>query len=284
MAIKFNVSLAYKDLFQDYNQVNIQNLIADIPTKNAIEIMGYCQAQIHGIENDKNKQVDFLNKWIARFPADIKTKIESVIAEIESNSNAEFRFLSIVSVLNFTEILLQNENQKELADHLTPQQELDLFKGYLWASQKWTMEQKNNSVSRGKVITEEDAIKIILPSQMPYFELSMFKDLRWQFLKSIYFFHFCERDPQFKPYLDLFLKEYDLISWQGYLTHIIDLYLQTATREARTSVLNIPDEFPVKINFLETLCIDPKAIKASPDFLSLRERPIYRRSKNDFVF
>jgi len=41
------VAVGYKDLFDDYESVDIKELIKDIPTKNSLQILGYFMAQLH---------------------------------------------------------------------------------------------------------------------------------------------------------------------------------------------------------------------------------------------
>jgi len=47
MGFTMYVAVGYKDLFDDYESVDIKELIKDIPTKNSLQILGYFMAQLH---------------------------------------------------------------------------------------------------------------------------------------------------------------------------------------------------------------------------------------------
>lgn len=283
MAFQISVSIGYRDIFDDYETVDINDLLKDIPTKNSLEIIGYFLAQLHTIERDSTKQIEFLRLWLGRLPVTVHQRINDFITEISANPNADYNFLNNVSGLILVERLIENANALSLVSDLTPEQELSLFKAYLYSSQIW-IDKQLPGFNIPDVKSEEDLIKILLPTQLPFQEILEFKDFRLQFIKAIYFFKFCEIDPQFQVYLEIFLKEYNLDSWHKYLMNLISLYVRKFERLKTPSVINVPDEFPDVINFLEDLSIDPKTFKSSDDFLSLREKPVYKISKNDFVF
>lgn len=283
MGLQTSVSIAYKNLFSDFDQVNVIDLIADIPTRNSLEILGYFLAQLHTIERDPTKQIEFLKMWTSRLPNEVHKEIYAFISRVSSQPNTEYNFLNNVSALLLIEHLIENRNELELVKDLTPQQELNLFKAYLYFSQIWT--DRHLSVFSGKKVnTEKDLIELLLPVQLPYQEVLEFKDFRLQFLKAVYFFKFCEQNAQFSGYLNIFLKEYNLKTWHIYLVNLLSIYVRKFERLKVPSVINVPDEFPDVIGFLETLCIEPNEFKKSDDFLSLRNKPVYRLSKNDFVF
>lgn len=283
MAFQISVSIGYSDIFDDYKTVDINELLKDIPTRNSLEIIGYFLAQLHTIERDPTKQIEFLRIWLGRLPNTVHQRINDFIVKISANPNADYSFLNNISGLILIEKLIENVNELALISDLTPEQELNLFKAYLYCSQLW-IDKQNPGFKIPTVKSEEDLIKILLPTQLPFQEILEFKDFRLQFIKAIYFFKFCERDPQFNVYLDIFLKEYNLDSWHKYLMNLISLYVRKFERLKTPSVINVPDEFPDVINFLGDLSVDPKTFKKSDDFLSLREKPVYRISKNDFVF
>ena len=122
------------------------------------------------------------------------------------------------------ERLIENTNELPLVSDLTPEQELNLFKAYLYCTQVW-LDKQIPGFKIPTVKSEDDLIKILLPTQLPFQEILEFKDFRLQFIKAIYFFKFCERDTQFQVYLKIFLKEYNLDSWHKYLMNLISLYL-----------------------------------------------------------
>lgn len=276
------VAVGYKDLFDDYESVNLKELIKDLPTKNSLQILGYFMAQLHSNERDKYLQLELLKMWLVRLPDTIKVQVDDFIKGVKTK-NSKYSFFDNVSILILVEKILTNENNLDIVNDLTSEQELQLFKAYLICCQEWIDKQRPNFNIK-EIKCELDLIKILLPSQIPYQEIQELKDFRIQFIKAIYFFKFCERNPDFKEYLKIFLKEYNLSSWHDYLKNILSLYVRKFEELKTPSVINVPDEFLEVISFLNDLSINMDKYEEKIDFLNLREKPIYKIDENNFVF
>src|ERR1035437_10040100 len=255
MGIQFSVSIGYRNIFDDYETVDIKELIKDIPTKNGLEIIGYFLAQLHTNEKDPKQQIEFLKIWLARLPDIVHERINAFINKIDESPNADYNFLNNVSALILTEILIENANDINNEDNLTPEQELNLFKAYLYCSQQW-IDKQLPGFKIPQIKGEDDLIRILLPTQLPFQELLELKDFRLQFIKANYFFRFCENDEQFKVYLDIFLNEYKLDSWQIYLMNLAGFYITKSENQKTPSGINVPDDYPDVINSLQDLSID----------------------------
>ena len=277
-----SVAVGYKDLFDDYTSVSVEELIKDISTKNSLQILGYFMAQLHSREREQNLQLEFFKMWSGRFPYAIHQKMMSFIASANSK-NSQYSFLDNTSLLLLVEKILEHHNDLETANELTTDQEFRLFKAYLLCCQVWIDKQRPNFEIR-KIEKEEDVIAILLPSQLPYQEVQELKDFRIQFIKAIYFFKFCENHDEFKDYLQIFLKEYSLPSWHKYLQNLLTLYVRKFEELKTPSVITIPNDYPDIINFLSDLSVEPKNYVPKTDFLGLREKPIYRIDESTFVF
>lgn len=283
MPFQINTSIGYQDVFDDYDTVNLKKLIVDIPTKNALEIIGYFIVQLHTIEEDHSKQIDFLSIWLDRLPNSIHDRVNSFIKRITSKPYSNFNFINNVSCLLFIEELIENENQLESVENLTPSQELNLFKAYLFCSEQWIKNQLPG-FDKSENLDEENFVSIFLATQLPFYEILEFKDFRIQFIKAKYFFEFCQSDIQFQKYLKIFLNEYHLSSWENYLANIVKVYIRKFERLKTPSVIHVTGEYPDIFSFLEQLCIDTNKFKKSKDFLPFREKPIYKISETDFLF
>ena len=282
MNYQTSVAIGYESIFNDYKTVNPVDLISDIPTINSLEIIGYFTAQMHTQERSFEKQLEFLNIWCSRLPREIIPKIEDFISRTTVKEKSEFNFINNVSSLILFQIIIENKNDLDKLENLTPEQELNLFKAYLWCSQYWT--DKQNGHTPEKIETPEDLISLIFPTQLPYMEIIEFKDFRLQFLKAVYFFKFVERNDVFKDYLTSFLKEYNLESWQNYLVNILSLYVRKFETLKTPSIINIQDEFPEIINFIKQFCLDPNSYTKTDDFSTIRKTPIYKISENEYLF
>lgn len=281
--MQISISIGYKDIFSDFEQVTIKELISDIPTKNSIEVICYFLAQLHTMERNNSIQFEFLKIWISRLPEELHERLNDFILRTESKKDTNFNFINNISALILIENLIENDNNLERLSNLTPQQELNLFKAYLYCSQVWT-DKQHNVLNGSKIKTEKDLIKILLPVQLPYQEILEFKDFRMQFLKAIYFFKFCDSNKLFSEYLDIFLKEYNLKSWQIYLINLLSIYIRKFEPMKTPSIVVVEEKFPEIITFLSDLSISFEDFKITDDFLHLRERPVYKLSNNEFVF
>jgi hypothetical protein len=282
MKYQASVAIGYKDIFEDYDTINPVDLIVDIPTKNSLEIIGYFTAQMHTRERNFEKQIEFLNMWCRRLPHEIIPTIEDFISRTTVKGKSEFNFINNIASSILIELVIDNNNDLNPVDNLTPEQELNLFKAYLWCNQNWT--DKQIGFVPQKIKTPDDLISVIFPIQLPYLEILEFKDFRLQFLKAVYFFKFCEKDDVFKDYLTSFLQEYNIESWQKYLVNILNLYLRKFEALKTPYILNIQDEFPEIKNFIEQFCIDERNFTITDDFNSIRKKPIYKIDENNYLF
>lgn len=277
-----HVAISYKDLFDDYDVVSVQQLIQDIPTKNSLQILGYFMAQLHSREREMNLQLKLLQLWVGRFPYEIHNKLSAFINRTQTK-NSQYSFLDNASLLILVENILVNNNNLNILADLTPDQELKLFKAYLYCTQEWIDKQYPN-FKISKIKKEEDVIAVLLPSQIPYQEVQDLKDFRIQFIKAIYFFKFCENHDEFKKYLAIFLSEYNLNSWHEYLRNLLTLYIRKFEELKTPSVINISNDFPAVINFLKDLSVNPIEYSPKIDFLNLRDKPVFQIDENHFLF
>ena len=82
MKINNIVSIAYSDIFDDYEKTDIKSLLKDIPSKSALEIIGHFSAQIHSKERDSRRQIEFLKIWLGRLPNSVHKRINELILEL----------------------------------------------------------------------------------------------------------------------------------------------------------------------------------------------------------
>ena len=75
--------------------------------------------------------------WLGRLPLAIHQRINDFIKRISANPNADYNFLNNISGLILIEKLIENANEFPRVSDLTPEQELNLFKAYLYCSQVW---------------------------------------------------------------------------------------------------------------------------------------------------
>ncbi len=281
MDMQIETNIAYKDLFQDYDTIEISNLLAGIPSKNALEIICHFLAQIHTKEKATNRQLTYLRQWLTKIPAEIQTECNAFVERISKKKNVKFNFLNNASLLILVEHIIANYNELEIQESLSSEQELNLLKSYLYSSQTWIDKQKFNGE---KITITEELIRLLLPIQLPYVEILEFKDFRLQFLKAINFFKFCESNELFNNYLKVFLESNNLKSWQEYLINLLNLYTSTLLNDTTPSIEVFHETHSEITNWLDTLCVDINSFRSSNDFLGLREKPLFKFKDNQYLY
>ena len=268
-------SIGYKDVFQDYETVSPSDLIEDIPSVSSLKIICHFAAQVHASDSF-DKQIDCLKTWCRRLPKEVVPLVAKFIHKA-TKAGGEFNFMNSIAACILVETILENHNPLDDISDLSPKQELNLFKAYLWCNQYWTDKQTLDV----NIDTPEDLASVLITSQIPYYEVSESKDFISQTLKAVYFFKFCEEDDVFSGYLDLFLEEYGIERWQDYLDKVLGLYV-TRTEPPVPSVINIQNRSEIR-DVVSQFCIDVNEFSRSDDFKSIREKPVYKLNENSYL-
>ena len=199
MPIEYSVNIAYDDIYSDYATVDIKNLLKDIPTKMALTLVCHYTGQIHTQEKNPKFQISAISDWCRRFDKQTIQKIKSVINKFNAKQESNFNFINNVTSLYLIESLLENKNDLPEILDLSPEQEENLFKAYIYYSAKWTKEQEAGAIKYKDSSLSYMGLVMILP----YSEIFEFKDFRVQFLKAVYFFKFCESNELFSGYVSV---------------------------------------------------------------------------------
>lgn len=280
MPIEYSVNIAYDYIYNDYETVDIDALLADIPTKMALTLVCHYNAQIHTQEKNPRYQIQAISEWAQRFTLVTRQKIVNVINRFNAKQASNFNFINNVSSLLLIEKLLVNHNELPVVADLTQLQEENLFKAYLYFSAKWTKAQENGAIMQ----REKSVSDMALVMMLPYSELLEFKDFRLQFLKAVYFFKFCEDNEVFKGYLKVFLKARGVVTWNEYLFNLVSVYIFLLGEGNVRSVLQFDEARKNVFSSLETFCVDVQTFEAKEDFLTLRAAPVYKYSDNEILF
>lgn len=269
------VCIAYTSLFPSIPPPSYKDLFSNIPTNAVFEIISHFMAKIHINELDIEPQKEIMKIWCGRFSEENKNKLESAYIKLFSESQGKVMFFNNISSLCFLQKALLNHHNGETRN-LTAEEELNLFKAYLLATEEWTKEQADKM----GLNSNQNIVEFILPFKLPYQEIQQYKDFRNQFVKALYFFKYIESDKFLNQYLSPFLQKSNTKSWQEYLYNVLSGY--TIVFRNKHSILIVEDkDFQ---DFLVNWSIRIEGFVEKIDFLSLRDKPIYRMNKNQFAF
>jgi hypothetical protein len=287
--LSFNLSIGYRDLFDDYETVDIKGLIEGVPTVMILKTAAFFLAQLHTAQEKETTQIEFLRIWTGRAPLETKRRIIEFIAN-NNLQNRKISFLNNYALLILTQYVIANSNQLPEKESLTEEEELGVLRLYLYLFQTWL----DNQQDWAKAIQLTDTyqqnsspldriLMIALPSQIAIEEINKLKDFRIQFEKARYFFDFCESNEVFRDYLSIFLEAQGFESWQKYLKFLFSIYVRPFTDGVAPSIIQVSSKYLEIIAFLDTLSIDVNAFRDSNDFAGIRGKPIYK-SGNDYIF
>lgn len=277
MAIHVSINLSYSDIYPDYETVNVDNLLADIPTIDALVLISHYTAMLHTMEKSNAIQMEIVRAWYGRFPHPIKMAIERQIARDNGPFSSFNYFNNVTSSLLVQYLLAHNNNRYEKS--LTPLQEENLFKAYLYFSSQWTLEQ-NEFQNKHE---DFKSMEFITPLMIRYNDMFEFKDFRLQFVKAMYFFKFCESNPEFNGYLQAFLVDRGFENWRQYLINILSIYVHLLQEGNVRSVLVFKEEDKAVKESLGEYYINEVEVKIDPDFKDLRTRPVFNLTKDEIL-
>lgn len=274
--------IAYKDIYGNAEKPSFQELFSGIPTKVIVEVISHFMALIHTDEMDFQKQIETLKIWIGRLPSSDISQLQTALKKAQASSNDKVLFFTNTSSLYFLEMAVSHYCEGE-PRNLSPDEELRLFKAYLLITEQWT-ENQANFLTDKKVSNDQEALEYILPFLIPYYEIQTHKDFRWQIIKAIYFFKFLEQNNDLGRYLQNFLGKFHAENWFEFLKHILTGYVLLASSNQKASIITVGDEHTSFRSFLNELSIDVNNFTIKEDFLSLREKPIFKMSESSFAF
>lgn len=272
------VSLEYNVIFDDEPIIPIETLLAGIPTNTIMEIIGHYSALIFTKEQNTELQINILAAWLIRLSPKIAFKVTKSIQKIQSQGG-KFVFLSNQTSLLFIEKVLLNYTEGETRN-LTIEEENNLFKAYLLVAQEW-IDKQENSMSEIKLKSSQDIAQFALPVLLPYDDLKSYRDFRWQVYKSIKFFRFIENHKTINLYLQPFYDHYSITSWKEYLLFTVGTILQLYSEGNRSILITTEND---KINeLLNALSLNTEEFEIKNDFISLREKPVYKLESRRYL-
>lgn len=257
------------------NQEELYILLCQIPTFSAIELISFLYFR-------KTQQLIDEQEHTLFFPLLFKLDKEfqqTLITYLQKINIKEYIFLDKKSLLILIDNLLANNNKGK--DELTEEQFSKLIMAYLICCDQ-RVSYQNSNLSEIKNI--DSAIKILLPEQLKVNEIEFPKDYRVEFIRFYMFVQFCLENEKYKKYLDTFLNEYRIKSWDAYLFFVFDLYLKMVTNnEGATNKIFDINPVEYEANYLKLMSIDTDNYIPSIDCKNIREKPILYLGDNQYV-
>ncbi len=273
-------TVTFRDIFPDEQKPEISDLLKEIPSCTILTIIGHFMAQIHAKEVNFELQKEMIQRWVNQQNPEVRSTVLKKFEEYIKKHQGGFTFFNNVTSLYFIQELFKNFNSIPDRD-LTAEEELSLIKAYLIVSETWSDKEIEHLKQRPQ--NDDELISYVLPFQMTHNEIQSYKDFRAQLIKAVYFFRFLEKDADLGKYLPDFLNKYGLSSWNEYLKHTLIPYVFSLSG-TNSTVLVFDETNKIETDYWDSFSIDLENYEAKPDFLELREFPVYKLQEYNYLF
>lgn len=226
------VAISYDDIYSDYDKVNPEDFIKDIPT---IPLLKYVIERFNKVlyvsPLDK-RNLSLLWEFNSKLPKGTRNKV----FKLTKLQNDKVHIYTHDGVTLFTQLALQNyvPLKCEEDNYIADDEYEKIFKALLYCNQIWT----DNQLSSNEAKTPH-LIDMSILIDLPVIEFKGGKDFKFQLFKAIRFFEFCETDTTFKSYLPYFYNDKKVNSWNEYIYKLFKYFEQSL----KSVVFNIDSTF-----------------------------------------
>ena len=185
------------------------------------------------------------------------------------------------SFLKLTSFLIAHHNEEH--HELTNEEKTRLFKAYLVLCDEY-LERISSGESIPDKYTSDDMLKYYMPIQLLTNAIDAFSDSSLEVIKGKWFFvDFANTDKKFKQYVEDFIKAKDYPNAIEYLGYIFNAIASATVNEPPTNIMMFGDSSGPWINFMNSMCANPKDFVEDDDLNALRSKPVYKIADNKFA-
>lgn len=266
--IKGLVAIGYKDIFDDYDQIDPKQLLEDVPTMGALDMVVFYQNKTIFAFADLEMHREIVEKMRSCMDEQSQSRIDAL-----RNKHPDIALFSADGCFLFFKLALEcyNPSNRELNN----EDKVKIFKAYLYCNQLWTDKASEN-------IDPQDVPGLFIRVDLPIVEFKLYKDFKVQMYKAKEFFKYCEQDELFRPFLDLFCKDHLVTSWKDYLLTWFN-FLQSSIQ---TQWVKFEGESEKYILFFDQYAINPTdcaQIWSSNDQFYLRDHFLYSPQRGVYL-
>ena len=209
------VSIGYRDLYDDYDTIEIKDILKDIPSVVVINFIAENLNNVLYSFSDTKTQRQLIRDFCSYVTPETKKRIWRFTRNTPECMLYDTYGCCLLFGLSLQNYMPLDEGDKDL--ELCKDEYEKILKAITYCNQRWTDEQADN-------IDIKTSIKI----DVPIIEFKKYKDFRYQIYKAIPFFQFLESDPYYKnEVLPSFYADKKVKNWQEYFNRIFNLYAQS---------------------------------------------------------
>lgn len=209
------VTIGYKDIYDDYDNVDIHSLLADIPTVSLLNFVIERNNRVIYSPGSGDKQCQMLHETCRYLDRDTKKKVRKFM-DRQLQSNYQINYIDNTGCILFMGLALQNFTPYAPDDSelLICQDVYEVvFKAIIYCNQRWIDEQAEGIRALSNPSREDVSMLI----DLPIVEFKQHKDFIFQLYKAYCFFDFCEQSPKYLEDLKTFCAQRAVSHWKEYL-------------------------------------------------------------------
>lgn len=247
---------------------SVESLVSGIPTDEAVE---WCSYIVFRKDNLKIGECDLhiLVPLLFSFESELQHKLTDYIGP---SYNGIDMLIDRYSFLKLTSFLIAHHNEEH--HELTNEEKTRLFKAYLVLCDEY-LERISSGESIPDKYTSDDMLKCYMPIQLLTNAIDAFSDSSLEVIKGKWFFvDFANTDKKFKQYVEDFIKAKGYPNAIEYLGYIFNAIASATVNES--PIMMFGESSGPWINFMNSMCANPKDFVEDDDLNALRSKPIYK--------
>lgn len=263
MVTPTQIILTYKDIFDDFENVRCEDLIAEIDTSILVLFIN-CYDNI-GIEN----QIAFFKK--CNTDNNSTRKLDVFLQLHSSNGNFVTIINNVSKSLLYKKIFTYKTITKPAVEKynlplLPIDKQLKVIKAILLCNQEIIDKQLYNDLT---------LLEYLVTSQLPIYEIKEHRNVDGPLIKIYYFCIFITDHNSFQEASASFLENHKVVKWKDYIKLMFDIIIVSNG----TNIIDFKG-YDVYKNICASLSIDNFS---KNEYLSLREKPLYDLGDNLYV-
>ena len=256
---------------------SVVSFVSGIPTDEAVE---WCSYIVFRKDNLKLGECDIhiLVPLLFSFESELQHKLTDYLGP---SYNRIDMLIDRYSFLKLTSFLIAHHNEEH--HELTNEEKTRLFKAYLVLCDEY-LERISSGESIPDKYTSDDMLKCYMPIQLLTNAIDAFSDSSLEVIKGKWFFvDFANTDKKFKQYVEDFIKAKGYPNAIEYLGYIFNAIASATVNEPPTNIMMFGESSGPWINFMNSMCANPKDFVEDDDLNALRSKPVYKIADNKFA-
>ena len=278
MQLQVQMLLSYSVVYPDRHD-KIEDLLANVPSATAIEVMSYHLSQkMNQFVGDHDFYI--WAPWLMKTRDDVRNPVGEYAQQYNLGNYA---LIDKYAMLLLISKLLTYYNGKH--DELTDDDLSNLFLAYMICCDERLALSKNLPSND---MNADAFVRLFLPNALKTNDVESPRDYRLLLIRCyMLLIEFPKHNETFSHWLDVFCDERGLSLSKVYLDELFLIFLELSSNgDFSTSLIVVDESCETTIRFLDGFAIDTEHYVHDMDFKMIRERPLIKTGprRYDFMF